>query len=131
VREGVRARTEQVDVQIVAGRHHAPEGPAEVEHRLIDGLADTGHHLDGVAQQLLVHPFGPFESRLGAGEEVVRVVAQVAGTPVHQRELPLDADGVSGGGVEVDPHHASVPQALVPNLTLAYPDAVLGCAGSR
>ena len=41
---------------------------------------------------------------LGPGEQVRGVVAEVAGPPVDQRELPLHAERRLGRGVEVDPH---------------------------
>ena len=109
-RERVRARAEQVESEVVPGRYDDLERPPQVGHRLGHGAADAGDDLDGVLQQLLVQPLRVRQPGLGPGEEVRGVVAQVAGLPVDQRELPLHAERRLGRGVEVDPHPVRVPQ---------------------
>ena len=97
-------------VEVVTGRYDDLERPAQVGHRLRDVGADAGDDLDGVLEELLVHPRRVRQPRLGPGEQVRGVVAEVAGTTVDQRELPLHAESRLGRAVEVDAHAVRVSQ---------------------
>jgi hypothetical protein len=81
----------EVETQLVCSGYDDRERLAQARHRLGHRAAHGGDDLDRVAQQLLVQPVGVAQPVPRPGEEVRGLVAEVAGGPVHQRELPLDA----------------------------------------
>ena len=82
---------------------------------LVDGLArrtaDPGGQLDGVAEQLLVDPWLRAVPRGHQVEQLGGCVHQVARLLVHQRELPLHAEGRLAGVGELDGHQLIVPRS--------------------
>ena len=88
----MRARAEQLHAAVAHDAARGQQRGAQVVHRLAGVVADAGDDLDGVAQQFLVH----VRVFADLGDHRGRLVAQVAGLGVDERELPFDADGRPG-----------------------------------
>ncbi len=89
LRERMGARTEQLHATGMHDPAGRAQGGAQVLDRLAGRAAHTADHLDGVAQQLLVHP-GVFAD---LGDDRGGFIAQIPGLGVDQGELPLHSYG--------------------------------------
>jgi hypothetical protein len=93
LREWMRARAEQLHPAIPHDLSRGHQRRPQIVHRLRHRVTHAGDDFDCVAQQFLVHPrvvLAEFQDDRG------RLVAQVAGLGVDERELPFDTDSRPG-----------------------------------
>ena len=105
LRERMRPRAHQLDPQRVDDAADEPDELLEVGDRRRNRAVHGAHELDGVQKELV----GDLRMlaavrRPELPEHVLGDVHEVAGGPVHQRQLPLHADGGAFGFREFDLH---------------------------
>ena len=114
VGEGVRAGGVELDAQVVGNLADGVGQLLQLAARLSDGVADAGHHFDGVLQEFAGHmrAVGGGLQQLGAAlaqdaEHLGGALGQFAAFTVDKCNLPFHAESGLRGGSKVD--HMAFP----------------------